>query len=104
MSVKGFHIFVCDDLGHGRAVPCRCKGISDISLLEYVADEVRKRSLNAEVSCAGSCNECPESFQGGPMMLVHPAGWWYCGLDRDKIDIILDALKENRAVDEYLVH
>ena len=103
-SIKGFHLFVCSGNECESEASCLCDTLSDMSLLDYVCSRVEARGLNAEVSCAGCCHDCTQGCERGPVMLVHPNGWWYGGLNENKVDSILEALRENRVVDEYLVN
>jgi (2Fe-2S) ferredoxin len=34
---------------------------------------------------------------------IQPCNYWYGGVTKDKLDEILDALEEGKAVEEYLI-
>ena len=56
--------------------------------------------MDVGVTRTACLNICPQ----GPVIIIQPANYWYGGItDEDKIDEILDALEENKAVEEYLI-
>jgi (2Fe-2S) ferredoxin len=94
-----YHILVCNSFrtsGQPQGV-CNKKGAVDllVALEEGIAD----RGLDAMVSATGCLKVCDR----GPALVVHPGNWWYGGVDESKIDVILDALAENRPVEELLL-
>lgn len=63
-------------------------------LLEFGMDKVRVN----RAGCLGVCEE-------GPIMVVYPGGYWYCHLDEENIDRIIDQhFIKGEAVAELLFH
>ncbi|MSR77575.1 MAG: (2Fe-2S) ferredoxin domain-containing protein [Candidatus Omnitrophica bacterium] len=57
-----------------------------------------ERIHRSKSSCLGVC-------QGGPVAVVYPEGVWYQGLDRDKIErVIQEHLIQNQPVAECVFH
>ena len=50
-----------------------------------------------------SSTGCLKVCDRGPAMVVYPEGWWYGELTEERVDEILDALQEGKAVEEYLL-
>jgi (2Fe-2S) ferredoxin len=90
MQKPEYHIFVCNSFrvnGDPKGI-CHRKEAGD--LMQYVEGEVLDRGLDAMVSTTGCLKDCEK----GPVMIIYPNGWWYGGVDEDKIDNILDALED----------
>ncbi len=51
------------------------------------------------VSSTGCMNRCEK----GPLMVIYPEGSWYGEVNEEKIDEILDALKEGKEATELLL-
>lgn len=99
MDKPDYHLCVCNSFrltGEPQGV-CNKKGTQ--SLLAYLESEISDRGLNAMVS---SCS-CLKACEKGPVMVVYPQGWWYHGLDEEKLDLILDALEAGEPAEDLLL-
>jgi len=99
MNKPQYHFMVCNSFrlsGDPQGV-CHKKDAS--SLLQYLEEEILDRGIDGMVSSTGCLKLCEK----GPIMVVYPFGWWYGELDEEKLDTILDALKDGQAVEKYLV-
>ena len=99
MKRPTFHILVCSSFrtsGEPKGV-CHKQGSSN--LLPLLEEGLAERGLDALVSTTGCLKVCDR----GPALVIHPNNWWYGQVTEDKIEEILDALAEGRAVDKYLI-
>ena len=99
MKKPEYHIFVCNSFrltGEPQGV-CNKKGAP--GFLQYIEEEIVDRGMDAMVSSTGCLKMCEK----GPVMVIYPNNYWYGGITEDIIDEILDALEENKAVEEYLI-
>ena len=99
MKKPEYHIFVCNSFrltGEPQGV-CNKKGAP--GFLQYIEEEIVDRGIDAMVSSTGCLKMCEK----GPVMVIYPNNYWYGGITEDRIDEILDALQENKAVEEYLI-
>lgn len=76
---------------------CNKQGAS--SFVQYISEECSDRGLDVVVTTTACLSVCSQ----GPVMVIQPNNYWYGGVDKDKIDEILDALEEGKAVEEYLI-
>lgn len=100
MQKPEHHIFVCNSYrisGEPQGI-CNKKGAANF--LQYIENEILDRGLDAMVSSTGCLKICEK----GPVMIVYPGGWWYGGVDEDKIDEILDALEEGEPCEDHLLN
>lgn len=98
MDTPEYHIFVCNSFrlsGAPQGV-CNKKGATD--LLGMLENEIVDRGLNAMVSATGCLKLCEK----GPVVVVYPQGWWYVGVDEDRMEEILDTMEEGTCVEAYL--
>ncbi len=69
-------------------------------LLSYLETELSDRGMeDVMVSSTGCMNRCEK----GPLMVVYPEGSWYGEVNEEKIDEILDALKEGKEATDLLL-
>jgi len=70
-------------------------------LLQYLKQRIAEEGLDSgknavrtnRAGCLGVC-------QQGPIMVIHPDGVWYCNLNRENIDRIVDEhLKQGKIVE-----
>jgi (2Fe-2S) ferredoxin len=91
MEKPQYHIFVCASFradGDPKGV-CHKKGST--SLLPYIENEILDRGLDAQITSTG----CMKACDYGPVMVIHPTGQWYGGVDSEAaVDEILDALED----------
>ncbi len=99
MKKPEFHILVCNSYrvaGDAQGY-CNKNGAGD--LIQYISEECADRGLDVAVSSTACLNVCSQ----GPIMVIHPNNYWYGAISEEKIDEILDALEEGKAVEEYLI-
>lgn len=99
MKKPKHHIFVCNSFrltGEPQGV-CNKKGAP--ALLQYIEEEIIDRGIDAMVSSTG----CLKACEKGPVMIIYPNNYWYGEVTEKAIDEILDALEENKSVEEYLI-
>lgn len=99
MQKPTYHFFVCNSFRMKGEAQGVCHKGGAPSLLEYLANEITDRGLDAQVSSCGCLQVCDR----GPAMVVYPQGWWYGDMSEDKLDEILDALEEDHVVEGYLI-
>lgn len=85
----------------------RCAQRGAISLYQHLRAVMKthralgsgpQRAMCVRTGCMFPCNQ-------GPLMIVHPEGTWYGGLDRDRLARIVDEhLLNDRVVGEAVVH
>ena len=94
------HIFVCASFradGDPKGI-CHKKGSTD--LLPYIENEILDRGMDAQVSSTGCLKGCDH----GPVLIVHPQGTWYGGVESEIIvDEILDALESQGIAEAYRI-
>ena len=100
MKKPNYLILLCNSyrmIGEAKGT-CLKRGSSD--LIQYITEEAADRGIDAAVTKTACLNVCPQ----GPVIIIQPNNYWYGGIiDEDGIDEILDALEENKAVEEYLI-
>jgi len=90
------HVLMCCGKSCGENLP----------LLNYLKKRVEEAGLltgerAVRVNRAGCLGVCMQ----GPVMVVHPDGVWYCGLDEAAIDRIVDEhLQDGHVVAELVFH
>ena len=100
MEKPSRHIFVCASFRVAGDAKGACQRKSSGSLLQYLETELSDRDMeDVMVSSTGCMNRC----EHGPLMVVYPEGHWYGGVTEEKIDSILDELKEGRPADSLLL-
>lgn len=96
---------------HGRQIffclGARCAHRGALPLYQYLRQSMKgeralasgpRRVMCARSGCLYPCNQ-------GPLMIVHPEGVWYGGLDEAAISqIVSEHLLEGNIVDEFIVH
>jgi len=100
MKKPDYLILLCNSyrmVGEAKGT-CLKRGSSN--LIQYITEEAADRGLDVAVTTTACLNICPQ----GPVIIVQPNNYWYGGItDEDKIDQILEALEDNKAVEEYLI-
>lgn len=77
---------------------CNKRGATDF--IQYISEEASDRGLDVAVTTTACLNVCTE----GPVIVIQPNNYWYGGITtEEKIDEVLDALEEGKAVEEYLI-
>jgi len=90
-----------------HALMCCGKACGEnIPLLKLLKAKVAKAGLDTgakavRVNRAGCLGVCEQ----GPIMVVHPEGVWYCNLDEEKLDRIIDEhFKHDKPVKDLAFH
>jgi len=100
MQKPTHHILVCASFrvkGDSMGV---CYKRDAPALLSYLETELSDRGMDdVMVSSTGCMNRCEK----GPLMVIYPKGSWYGEVNEEKIDEILDALKEGKEATELLL-
>lgn len=101
MDKPNYHIFVCASFradGEAKGV-CNKKG--SVDLLPYIENEILDRGLDAQITSTG----CMKACDYGPVMVIHPQGHWYGGVESEAIvDEILDALEDEGVAEAHLIN
>ena len=99
MEKPAHHIFVCASFRTTGASQGACHRKESNSLLQYLETELSDHDmLDVMVSSTGCLNRCEQ----GPVMIVYPEGHWYGKMNEEKIDAVLDALKDGQPADGLL--
>ena len=98
MDKPAYHILVCNSYRTNGEPKGVCNRKDAATLPQYIEEEVIDRGIDAMVSTTSCFKMCEK----GPIMVIHPQGWWYQHVDTDKVDTILDALEEQRPVPELM--
>jgi (2Fe-2S) ferredoxin len=100
MKKPTHHIFVCASFRMSGAPQGVCFKKGAGSLLQYLESELSDRGMeDVSVSMTGCLKLCDR----GPVMVIYPGNYWYGEVNETKIDEILDALGEGKAVEQYLL-
>jgi (2Fe-2S) ferredoxin len=98
MEKPTYHVLVCNSFRVGGDPQGVCNRKDAVDLLQMLESEVADRGIDALVSSTGCLKQC----ERGPIVVVYPPGWWYCGVTRQKMDVILDALEQGEPARELL--
>ena len=100
MEKPKHHIFLCASFradGDPKGVWNK-KG--SVDLLPYIENEILDRGLDAQITATG----CMKACDYGPVMVIHPQGLWYGGVEsEDVVDEILDALEDGEVAESRLI-
>jgi (2Fe-2S) ferredoxin len=100
MKKPDHHIFVCASFRMSGSPQGVCNRKGSGSLLQYLETELSDRGMdNVSVSMTGCLKVCDR----GPAMVIYPGGHWYGDVNEGKIDEILDALENGKAIEKYLL-
>lgn len=99
MKKPAYHILVCNSYRVAGDAQGFCNKNGATDFVQYITEECSDRGIDAVVSTTACLNVCSQ----GPIMVIHPNNYWYGSIDEEKIDEILDALEEEKAVSEYLI-
>lgn len=80
----------------------KCEPDGDRSLVNYMKSRLLELGMmDVRVNRAGCLGVCVQ----GPIMVVYPEGVWYCHLNRENIDrIIEEHFKSGAVVEELAFH
>ena len=93
-------ILVCCSFRQGNDAKGKCHRKGSPGLLPLLEVGLESRGMNnVLITSTGCLNACDI----GPVMAVYPEGYWYGGVDEDRLETILDALQEGKVVEDYLV-
>lgn len=99
MKKPDYMILVCNSYRVASDAKGACSKKNAIGLLQYITEGCSDRNIDAVVTTSACLNVCTQ----GPIMVIQPSNYWYGEVNEDKIDTILDALAENKAINEYLI-
>ena len=99
MKKPEYHIFVCNSFRLTGAPQGVCNKKGAPALLQYIEEEIIDRGLDAMVSSTGCLKLCEK----GPVMIIYPNNYWYGEVTEEAVDKILDALEDNKVVEDYLI-
>jgi (2Fe-2S) ferredoxin len=100
MQKPTHHILVCASFRLKGESQGMCHKKDSANLLPYIEQELSDRDMeDVMLSSTGCLSRC----ENGPLMVVYPAGSWYGSINEEKIDTILDALKEGKEATELLL-
>jgi (2Fe-2S) ferredoxin len=99
MHKPQYHFFLCNSFRVNGDPQGSCNRKAAPELLQHLQAEISDRGLDAIVSTTSCLNVCEK----GPVLVIYPQELWYYGLDKDKIDLILDALESGDTVPELLL-
>ncbi|GHT60779.1 (2Fe-2S) ferredoxin [Bacteroidia bacterium] len=99
MKKPDYLILVCNSYRVAGDAQGFCNKQGAVSFLQYITEECADRGIDAVVTTTACLSLCSQ----GPVLVVQPNNYWYGGMTKDKIDEVLDALEEGKAVEEYLI-
>lgn len=99
MNKPDYTILVCNSYRVAGDAQGLCNKHGGASFVQYLSEECSDRGINAVVTSTACFSLCSQ----GPIVVIQPNNYWYGGVTEDKLDEILDALEENKAVEEYLI-
>ncbi|MDR1809106.1 MAG: (2Fe-2S) ferredoxin domain-containing protein [Prevotella sp.] len=99
MKKPDFMILVCNSYRVAGDAQGACNRQGATSFVQYLTEECADRGIDAVVTTTACLSVCSQ----GPIVVIQPNNYWYGGITEEKIDDILDALEEGKAVEEYLI-
>lgn len=99
MKKPDYMIMVCNSYRVAGDAQGFCNKQGATSFVQYISEECSDRGINAVVTSTACLSVCSQ----GPVVVIQPNNFWYGGVTEDKLDEILDALEEDKAVNEYLI-
>lgn len=99
MKRPTYHILVCNSYRVAGAAQGYCNKNGSADLVQYISEECADRGLDVTVSTTACLNVCSQ----GPVMVIQPLNFWYGAITEERIDEILDALEEGKAVEDYII-
>ena len=99
MKKPDYMILVCNSYRVAGDAQGYCNKQGATSFLQLISEGCSDRDLDAVVTTTACLSVCSQ----GPVMVIQPNNYWYGGVNEDKLEEILDALKEGSAVEEYLI-
>jgi len=99
MKKPDFMILVCNSYRVTGDAQGSCSKKNATGLIQYITEGCSDREIDVVVTTTACLNNCTK----GPVMIIQPNNYWYGEVTEDKIDTILDALVENKSVNEFLI-
>ena len=81
----------------------KCEPAEDRAAIQYLKKRLADEGLEGAVranraGCLGVCEQ-------GPIMVVYPEGLWYCRLNEENLDRVIEQhFKHGKPVDELIFH
>ncbi len=90
MSYYQHHVFVCCNQRDAEAErPC-CAARGSQELRDYAKQKIKALGLNGAGRVRINQSGCLDRCEEGPVMVVYPEEVWYCYLDEEDIDEIIE--------------
>jgi (2Fe-2S) ferredoxin len=93
------HIFLC--VGES----C-CTSSEGESAWKALKDGLKSRNLSLSTgptACYRTKVGCLRICHGGPILVVYPEGYWYCGMTADRIESFIERqIMHGEAIDEWI--
>lgn len=104
MSYYQHHVFVCCNQRDADAErPC-CAGRDSQALRDYAKQRIKALGLNGAGRVRINQSGCLDRCEEGPVMVVYPEETWYCYLDEEDVDEIIEShLKNNKPVERLRI-
>ena len=99
MKKPDYHILICNSYRVAGDAQGYCNKQGATSFVQMISEGCSDRGLDAVVTTTACLSVCSQ----GPIVVIQPNNYWYGGMNEDKIDEVLDALEEGKAVEEYLI-
>ena len=93
-------ILVCCSYRQGNDSMGKCQKKGGPGLLPLLHEGLDDRGIeNVLISSTGCLNAC----DNGPVMAIYPEGYWYGGVDEERLEEILDSMEAGKPLTEYLL-
>jgi (2Fe-2S) ferredoxin len=93
------HIFLC-------VGPNCCSESTGAAAWKKLKDQLKARNLSLSEepgACYRTKVQCLRVCQGGPILVVYPEGYWYCGMTEDRVDRFIDEqIVAGKPIDEWI--
>lgn len=100
--MPAFYMFKCEFQAPPGFPKPSCVNSSNQELYGYLSQKLMEKGLISTVVPVRTA--CLNRCQMGPVMLVEPGHFMYVGLDKERIDKIIDShIIEGKPVEEYLI-
>ena len=84
----------------------KCEPAQDRAMIQYLKKRLSEAGLDrGEFAVRANRGGCLGVCEQGPIMVVYPEGIWYCRLDPQNIDRIIEShFRQGRPVQELVFH
>ena len=88
MTYYKYHVFFCTNSREAGAQCCEQCNATEIRA--YAKNRIKQRGLSGEGKIRINTAGCLDRCELGPVLVVYPEDTWYCYLDREDIDEIIE--------------